>query len=143
MSPSFTVALAFVLGLAIVPELINAASVKVVNVGIGDHCALGAAPVGPGGSWQIVEKDVKKVCADGTSCRNGACNCDDLPDGTVMGMSVDDQGNRACKRVAEQKCNKDGDCFQDVQCLKGVCTCDMTKKDFYCVDTKNDVTILA
>ncbi|CAL8085713.1 unnamed protein product [Orchesella dallaii] len=116
---------------------------RIVNVDIGGHCALGAAPVGPGGSWQVVEKDVEKVCAQGTTCRKGACNCDDLPDGTVTGLSSDAEGNRACRHVAGQKCAADGDCFQDVQCLEGVCTCDKSKKDFYCVDAKNDVYILS
>jgi len=116
---------------------------RIVNVDIGDHCALGAAPVGPGGSWQIVEKDVEKVCAEGTSCRSGACNCDDLKDGTVMGMSADNEGKRNCRRIAGEKCTTDGDCFKDVQCKEGVCTCDKTKKDFHCVDKKTDVIILS
>ncbi|ODM99045.1 hypothetical protein Ocin01_07644 [Orchesella cincta] len=125
--------------------LVNADTIKkrIVNVDIGGHCSLGAAPVGPGGSWQVVEKDVEKVCAKGTSCRKGACNCDDLPDGTVTGLSSDAQGNRVCRNVAGQKCSSNNDCFEDVQCLQGVCTCDKTKKDFYCVDAKNDVYILA
>jgi hypothetical protein len=42
---------------------------KIVNVELGGHCSLGAAPVGPGGSWQVVEKGVKKVCPAGSSCR--------------------------------------------------------------------------
>jgi hypothetical protein len=32
------------------------------------HCVPGSAPTGPGGSWQIVEKDVEKICPAGTSC---------------------------------------------------------------------------
>lgn len=116
---------------------------RTLQVGVGDHCLPGAAPVGPGGSFQVVERGVKKVCAPGTSCRNGACNCDNLRDGTITGQSVDTNGNRSCKRVAGQRCSNNGDCFQDVQCIRGVCTCPTNKPDFYCVDQKNDIYILA
>lgn len=34
---------------------------RTIQVGVGDHCALGAAPVGPGGSFQVVERGVSKV----------------------------------------------------------------------------------
>lgn len=145
MSPSFALGIAFTVVLAIVLEVKSGPAITVKNVDIGEHCALGAAPVGPNGSWQIVEKNVQKICAPGSSCRKGACNCDNLGDGTVMGMSMSmDNDKRVCRRIAGQKCSRSADCFQGVDCVKGVCTCDKTKKnDFNCVDYKNDVTILA
>ncbi|CAL8085720.1 unnamed protein product [Orchesella dallaii] len=143
MAPSSTPFIVLLIVLLITLVSSEPTKKKVVNVEIGGHCDLGAAPVGPGGSWQVVEKDVEKVCAKGSSCRTGACNCDDLRDGTVTGQSVNAQGNRVCKRVAGQKCSSDSQCFQDVKCLSGVCTCDKSKKDFDCVAAKNDITILA
>lgn len=116
---------------------------RTLKVGVGGHCALGAAPVGPGGSFQVVERGVRKVCTRGTSCRSGACNCDNLSDGTVMGISVDSNGSRTCKRVAGQKCYHDSDCFQGVKCLGGTCTCDSSRRDTVCIDEKQDVVILA
>lgn len=93
--------------------------------------------------------EVEYVCPPGTSCRNAACNCDDLPDNTVMGNSYNySSEKRECRRVAGQKCSVDSECFHYVQCVKGVCTCNETRKDedpsyqFYCVYTKNDAMIL-
>lgn len=42
---------------------------KVINVEVGGHCSASAAPTGPGGSWQVIDKDTKKVCPPGTTCR--------------------------------------------------------------------------
>lgn len=48
---------------------VSAIDKQIINVELGGHCALGAAPVGPGGSWQVVEKNVEKICPAGSSCR--------------------------------------------------------------------------
>lgn len=114
-----------------------------IYVRVGGHCLPGAAPVGPNGSWQIVESNVTKICVAGTTCRFGACNCDNLTDGTVTGISRDYKDDWTCRRVAGQRCAKSEECFRDVSCVNGVCTCDESKPDFYCVDSKNDVFILS
>lgn len=113
---------------------------RIEHVEVGDHCDLASAPDSHhGGSWHVVEEDVEKVCAPGSSCRNGACNCDDLADGTLMGISQDQNGFRVCRRVAGQKCSADAECFQRVQCLEGICTC---PQDAHCQTSKNEVYIL-
>lgn len=114
---------------------------RVEIVGVGDYCAPSAAAIGPGGSFQVIPSNVRKVCVPGTSCRNGACNCDNFRDGTVTGFSVDFRGNRSCRRVAGQRCRVDGQCFNGVRCIRGVCTCDRRQRD-ECVTRKNDVFIL-
>ncbi|CAL8085508.1 unnamed protein product [Orchesella dallaii] len=111
-----------------------------VAVEVGEYCDLDSAPSGhKGSSWSVVEGAVEKQCPSGTTCRNGACNCDDLQDGTIMGISQDSNGGRVCRRVAGQKCSSDGECFQNVKCISNVCTC---PQDVHCQASKNDVYIL-
>jgi len=112
------------------------------NVEPGECCLPYGNPYGPGGAFLKVKNAVKKICAEGTSCRKGACNCDDLEDGTVMGLSYDPtEETRTCRRVAGQKCSKDDQCFQGVKCDKGVCTWDQDTETINRVDTKKDMTL--
>jgi len=115
---------------------------KVEILEVGGYCAPAAAPVGPNGAWMVIESDVKKICPEGTECRKGACNCNDEPNGTITGISSDANGNRVCRRVANQVCSSDDHCFNGVKCVGGKCTCDENDKDTYCVDQKNDVYIM-
>lgn len=116
------------------------ASKTVVQIEIGEHCDLASAPTEEdGSSWHVVEHGVEKVCSPGSSCRGGACNCDDLADGTMTGLSQDNEGTRVCRNLAGQKCSSDDECFKDVKCIKEVCTC---PEDVHCQSTKNDVYIL-
>ncbi|ODM90972.1 hypothetical protein Ocin01_15712 [Orchesella cincta] len=109
-------------------------------VEVGEFCDLESGPTGPNGSsWGVIEGAQEKQCPPGTTCRTGACNCDDLSDGSVTGISQDSNGNRVCRKVAGQKCSSDGECFQDVKCISNICTC---PKDVHCQSKKNDVYIL-
>lgn len=89
------------------------------------------------GFWKVFVKEFEKVCPPGTSCRETFCACDDLSDKTIMGHSHDENYVKVCRRIAGQHCSRDSECFKDVDCVKGVCTCDETKLFGECVNYKN------
>jgi len=116
---------------------------KVVQLQVGGFCGAAAAPTGPGGSWQGIESDTEKVCPVGSSCRTSACNCDDLPDGTIMSHSWDSvKEERTCKRIGGQKCEETSQCVAGAACVEGICTCDKNDKEIICPETKQDIVIM-
>jgi len=69
----------------------------------------------------------------------GACNCDDLEDGTILNAAlIVEMGQYECKRIEGQKCTKDSHCYPEVTCWKGICTC---SGEVACFDKKLDIKV--
>jgi len=86
--------------------------------------------------------DPNDICPEGTECRNGACNCNDLPEGIVMSISVDNNGNSFCRRLVSEYCDHDEQCFVDVKCIDGRCQCESKNfGEIECPSKKEDLVL--
>jgi len=129
--------------IAVIVIQTNAREVPNEYLEVGGKCGSSASPTGPGGAWQVIDNGVKKICPAGTSCRSSACNCDNLPDGTITSQSWDYvKSERLCKRVGGQKCQETSQCMTGGECKQGICVCDKSKADNLCSDEKVDIIIL-
>jgi len=101
MVSSFLTRLVFLLTL-----ICTTSAIETKNVGLGEFC--GGIPPHPKYFEQMSKTgavnapEIVYICPPRTCCRHGACNCDDLPDGSMIGSVLDAQGIRTCQKVAER-----------------------------------------